>query len=339
MNLALNLEHEKDVASQIALEAGKLIRHYRQEGFEVEEKSHNNPVTIADREASDLSIQHLFEMFPSDGILSEEVADNNVRLRKSRVWIIDPIDGTREFINGTDDYVFSLGLVIDQKPVLGVIYAPERDDLYVGVVGDGMYKNGERVGFSDRETKDLIISVSDTEYKHTLSKYPTLEMAPSGSIAYKLARVASGETDLTFTIAPRSEWDIAAGAAMLEAQGGMVATRDGTRILYNQPKPYLERGLIAGRPDNVAWLQHQLAHFKIPEKRMWVTPQSDAWSMVPPSLQISDKDHHVHLLVNSGGLESAVLLERTIGGWKVVQQVGENRRFIVDLQRDYGAFI
>ena len=329
-----------EIAERIAREAAALLLEHVRRGFAVEEKTPDDPVTIADREASELIVARLRKAFPQDGILSEELADSSDRLTRERVWIVDPIDGTREFVKGTGDYAVSIGLVIRGEPVLGVVAAPARDDVYAGVVGRGVWLNGKVAAFSSRALDAARIAVSDTEFERELRRFGVPGMVPSGSIAYKLARVAAGEADATFTINPRSEWDIAAGHALVRAAGGEFTTRDGGRITYNRELPRLRRGVIGGRPDVVAWLARELEDRRVPEQQQYVRPTDAVWSLLPATDASRLVGHgHVHARHGGGRIEALVCVRRATLGWEIERAEGdpESVRILVsDLQREYG---
>lgn len=335
-----HLHAEREVAERLAREAGALLRDHLRRGLTVDEKTPDDPVTAADREASELIVSGLFDAFPHDGVLSEEAADNAERLTRRRVWIIDPIDGTREYVAGTPDYCVSIGLAIDGRPALGVVYAPAAGDLYSGVVGVGVWKNGVPGGFSDRPLAEAIIAVSDTEHARELSAYALPNMAPSGSIAYKLARVACGEADATFTINPRSEWDIAAGMALVEAAGGVVTRRSGSGIPLNATRPRIRRGLIGGRPDVVAWLRAKLLEVQMPEQQLYLKRGDSVWTLLPEAEaeRLAGKAH-LHVRHKAGQIEALILIERRGGDWDIERAEGDPfalRTLATDLQREYG---
>ncbi|ACO46208.1 3'(2'),5'-bisphosphate nucleotidase CysQ [Deinococcus deserti] len=276
---ASGLAAELQLAVRLAREAGELLRTHLHAGLTVEHKtSADDPVTAADREASTLIIRSLRESYPEDGLLSEEEIDAPERLTRQRVWIVDPIDGTKEFTSGSPDYCVSIGLSIDEQPVLGVVYAPATDELFSGVVGQGVQKNGQAAGFSDRDA--YVVSVSDTEFSRELHRHDLPGMAPSGSIALKLARIAAGEADVTFTISPRSEWDIAAGHALLRASGGDLRRRDGRPVAYNTARPHIEQGLMGGRLEAMNWLDTELASRALPTAHLGLGPQDPAWTVL-----------------------------------------------------------
>ncbi|MBB6017242.1 3'(2'),5'-bisphosphate nucleotidase CysQ [Deinococcus radiopugnans] len=286
-----DLTRELEVASRLAREAGALLLHHRAVGFDVQHKtSLEDPVTVADREASALIVAGLAGAFPNDGLLSEEETDSAARLSQERVWIIDPIDGTSEFIKGTADYCVSIGLAMGDAAVLGVVYAPTTDELFAGVVGQGVWKNGQKVNRGPR-SEGWRVAVSDTEFGRELNRHDLPGMVPSGSIALKLARLSADEADATFTMSPRSEWDIAAGDALVQAAGGTLRRRDGQPVLYNQPSPHLEQGLIAGLPDALEWLEGELSRRRLPTAHLGMKASAPAWSYLETADQAALGGH------------------------------------------------
>ncbi len=302
---------ERQIASTLARQAGELLLEHRAAGFSVEYKtSKDDPVTVADTEASELIVAGLRAAFPGDGILSEELTDTAERLSKRRVWIIDPIDGTAEYVDGTPDFAVSIGLAVDGEAVLGVVNAPARQALYSGVVGENLTKNGEPAGFSTRPPAEALIAVSDTEHRRELHRYPLPQMLPSGSIALKLALIAAGEADATFTMSPRSEWDIAAGMALVQAAGGQVTRRGGGHIALNSPEPAIRQGLIGGRPDVVAWLEDELFRLAVPEQQLGLTDTDEAWALLSPADQERLRgEAHLHIRHAAGQVVALVLLD------------------------------
>ncbi|MEW6420536.1 MAG: 3'(2'),5'-bisphosphate nucleotidase CysQ [Deinococcota bacterium] len=302
----MTLDPELAVATRLALEAGELLRTHLERGLTVEHKtSADDPVTAADREASDLILAGLRAAFPGDGLLSEEAADTSARLGQERVWIVDPIDGTKEFTSGSPDYAVSIGLAVDGAPLLGVVYAPATDELFVGAVGEGVTKNGVPAGFSERT--EYVVSVSDTEFKRELHQHDLPGMVPSGSIALKLARIAAGEADVTFTMSPRSEWDIAAGHALVRAAGGDLQRRDGRPLHYNLRQPHVEQGIIGGRPEAMAWLEGELRARNLPTAHLGLTSADPAWAVLSPEEQVT-LDRHPGVFVRHTGKQVLALL-------------------------------
>lgn len=336
---------ERTVAEALARQAGEVLLRYRRQGFEVELKtSQDDPVTVADREASELIVAGLRAAFPGDGVLSEELLDTAERLGRERVWIIDPIDGTKEYVDGTPDYCVSIGLSVRGQAVLGVVLAPENNELFTGVVGQGVWKNGVPTGFSHRPPQQGVIAVSDTEYTRELHRYPLPSMKPSGSIALKMARIAAGEADATFTMSPRSEWDIAAGMALIAAAGGDTTRRNGQPIMLNSERPAIERGIIAGRPDAATWLSTELRRLELPEQVHGVTPADDVWALAPADAREgAQAGLNLHLR-QAVGLDGAALLAwalvRPTAGQAVLERLDgqEPHRGVLlrDMIRIYG---
>jgi len=203
-------------------------------------------VTQADLEADRILREALQGQFTEYGWLSEETREDAGRFARRRVWIVDPMDGTREFVLKIPEYVVSVALVEAGQPVLGVIYNPLSEDLYEATRGGGTLLNGKPVR-CDREVdgKPLVeVSRSDIEKGRFVDFAAHLELRPCGSIAYKLARLAAGEADSTLSITPKNEWDIAAGVLLVTEAGGRVTDLAGQPYVFNQ-RDTLVNGVIA----------------------------------------------------------------------------------------------
>ncbi|MGA3228363.1 MAG: 3'(2'),5'-bisphosphate nucleotidase CysQ, partial [Candidatus Binatus sp.] len=232
--------------------AGEILRGYwRRGGYEIGSKGHDNPVTAADLEADRAIKKLLRDPFPGYGWLSEETADNDDRLKCRRVWIVDPLDGTKEFIKGIPEFAVAIALVEDGVPVLGVTYNPIKRQMYWAARGVGCHLNTRRVRVTRKRTlkrATVLASRSETARGEWRGFRGMLKVSPTGSVAYKLAMVAAGKADATFTRSPKSEWDIASGAALIIEAGGTITDIKGREIRFNQRNVKLE-GLIA---DNTA---------------------------------------------------------------------------------------
>ncbi len=209
-------------------------------------KSGGDPVTAADR-----AVNEALEGFlpvAGEGWLSEETADDARRLAARRVWVVDPVDGTREFVEGLPEWCISVGLVEDGRPVAGGIRNPATGDTMLGAAGLGVTHNGRPAAVSATESLagvTVLASRSEVrrgEWERFASAPFTVQ--PMGSVAYKMARVAAGLEPATWTLVPKHEWDVAAGAALVLAAGGVVRCLDGTEPDFNRPAPKLD-GLIA----------------------------------------------------------------------------------------------
>lgn len=215
----------------------------------VETKSCGSPVTEADRRINEA----LRTLLPrrDDGWLSEESPDDGKRLSARRIWIVDPIDGTREFVSGLPEWSISIGLVEDGRAVVGGVRNPATGQTIIGAVGRGVTLNGTRV--RPRPTDGLAgaeVLASRTEYDRGRWGPFTggaLRIRPCGSIAYKLALVAAGLADATWTLVPKHEWDVAAGVALLHAAEAEVWIPGGGPLVFNGRVPKMP-GLAASSP-------------------------------------------------------------------------------------------
>jgi myo-inositol-1(or 4)-monophosphatase len=228
------------VAIDAAHVAGHAIRGLYGGKLSIEQKGDSGPVTEADLASNRCICSILLRAFPDDGWLSEETADRPDRLAKSRVWIVDPLDGTWEFTTGVPEFVVSIGLSVEGVAVLGVLYNPITEEMFSGLRGEGAWLNGVPMAVSP--TADLPSStfcVSRTESGKGLLKglERRLNLQPRGSVAYKCGLVAVGRYEGVFTCNPRNEWDICAGVAVIEAAGGRVTDRQGRPYRFNQPDP------------------------------------------------------------------------------------------------------
>lgn len=230
--------------------AAEAVKPFTPGAVEYDEKSsRGDPVT-----AADLAIDEVLRAIlprPGEGWLSEETVDNPDRLDRERVWIVDPLDGTREFVDGIPEWCISVGLVERGRPVAGGIYSPPVDLLVVGSLETGVTRNGEVTGMTGREgLEGARILASRSEWKRgEWDRYDgSFQVIPCGSVAYKLAQVAAGMADGTWTLVPKHEWDVAAGAALTIAAGGTLQHADGTEPKWNQARPKLPNFLAATEP-------------------------------------------------------------------------------------------
>ena len=243
---------EQDLAKiSGALElARKTVSKYTSGKIEATLKDGGDPVTEADVELDKVLREALLE--EGEGWLSEETVDSPERLNKKRVWIVDPIDGTREFVKGIDEWCISIGLVEDGKPIAGGICNPAADELFLGSVETGVTLNGKKVSISkkqDLKGATVLASRSEVDRGEWDSFIDgTMVIIPTGSVAYKLARVAAGLDDITFTLVPKNEWDIAAGVALVIAGGGKLIEKEKAPLVFNRPKTLIS-GLIASGPN------------------------------------------------------------------------------------------
>jgi myo-inositol-1(or 4)-monophosphatase len=238
---------EREVAERAAREAGTIVRRYYASGVEVAEKGPNNPVTRADLEANARIRELVGAAFPDDGWLSEETADSTERLAKRRVWVVDPLDGTKEFIERIPEFAVCIALVEDGRPVVAVEYNPAADRLYAAVRGQGTTANGApaRVSRTERVPDAVVLASRSEDKRGEWDAFKgRVRVKLTGSVAYKLAELATGAGDATFTLTPKNEWDICAGTLLVEEAGGKVTGLAGEPLGFNQAIT-LRPGMIA----------------------------------------------------------------------------------------------
>lgn len=228
--------------------AARVLAAFTPGEIESELKHGGDPLTAADTAVNEAIAAVLPS--PGEGWLSEETADDPSRLAAQRVWIVDPIDGTREFIRGIPEWCVSIGLVEDGVPVAGGILAPASAQRLVGSLETGVTLNGAAVTIDQRDSlSGALVLASRSEVKRGEWErfYATdISIRNMGSVAYKLGLVAAGLADATWTLVPKNEWDVAAGAALVAAAGGAVFGLDGEPRRFNAPNPKLD-GFIATR--------------------------------------------------------------------------------------------
>lgn len=226
--------------------AGARAQQLARDGFDVYTKPDRSPVTTADLEVNRILQEQLSAHFPDDGWLSEESPDDPTRLNKPRVWIVDPIDGTKAYLNGLPEYCISVGLVEQGRPVVAVIFNPSTDELFSARRGAGLYLNGKPVQAQEPQASPPVVMVTPRELRQGRLA-AILERAhcrPMYSIAHALALVAVGRVQATITFEPENEWDLAASVLLVEESGGSMTDGTGKGFRFNQPNPRC-RGVIA----------------------------------------------------------------------------------------------
>jgi len=218
-------------------------------------KDGGDPVTEADVLLDKVLKEILLK--DGEGWLSEETRDNPSRLDKECVWIVDPLDGTREFIQGIPEWCMSIAYIVNGRPEAAGICSPTAGQTILGSRSTGVTLNGQPVKVTDKhDLAGATVLASRSEVKRGEWKQfedAPFEIIPMGSVAYKMARVAAGLDDATFTLVPKNEWDVAAGWLLVEAAGGKVIDKNATIRQFNQPDPLLP-GLLAANPAILAHL-------------------------------------------------------------------------------------
>ncbi len=243
-----------------AIAAGEIILAVRARGLSVERKADRSPVTEADRAAEALIVKRLAEIAPGVPVIAEEsVAAGRIPVVGDRFFLVDPLDGTREFVNGGNDFTVNIGLIREGAPVLGVIYLPASGKLFAGVMGEGAWRAvvrdgviGERSPMQVRpppkEAVDVVASRSHRtpETDAFIARYEVGQLINRGS-SVKFCAVAEGKADLYPRMGTTMQWDTAAGDAILRAAGGRVVTLEGT------PLPYGPTAAVGGEAYRNPW--------------------------------------------------------------------------------------
>ena len=253
----LSSQHRKELCSalqQTARRAGAIVmRHYR-EGVKVEIKDDASPVTAADKEAEALILEELASIAPDIPIISEEAAaDGKVPPPSDQFFLVDALDGTKEFIRGGSDFTVNIALIENKAPVLGVIFAPVPDRLFYSW-GPGnafeIHNSNSPSPLQVRERPDQPVIVASRSHRDPstqafIDSLGSPELISAGS-SLKFCLVAAGEADIYPRFAPTSEWDTGAGHAILLHAGGCMKKLDGAEFLYGKAdRSYLNPGFLA----------------------------------------------------------------------------------------------
>jgi myo-inositol-1(or 4)-monophosphatase len=239
---------ERELAALVGAvrNAGAMVREMVRVGFEVQTKPDRSPVTTVDHEVNRILHEMQRREFPQDGWLSEESPDDPARLTNARVWIVDPIDGTKALVNRMPEFCISAALIERGIPVVAAILNPSTDELFTAVRGGGLFLNDTRVTHSHAREFDPVIMVNAWEFRG--NRWSTLaesaQCRPMYSIANALALVAAGRVQAVLTIEPENEWDLAAGVLLIDESGGAISDAFGKPFAFNQPTPRLH-GVIA----------------------------------------------------------------------------------------------
>lgn len=242
-----------DLLIDAAREAGRIATAFTGQTAQRWEKPDGaGPVTEADLAVNSMLEDVLPAARPDYGWLSEETEDNHARLERSRVFIIDPIDGTRSFADGSRTWAHSLAIAEDGRVTAAVIYLPQRDLLYSAAAGAGAFLNGKRIAVTGQATlsdADILAARPNLEPHHWKNgTAPGFHRSYRPSLAYRLATVAQGRFDGMITLRPSWEWDIAAGDLILREAGGVCTDRQGMPLRFNSCGAKLDGVIATNKP-------------------------------------------------------------------------------------------
>ena len=237
----INLKNIAEALINTFFEAGKIAKQISQRGVKITIKADKSPVTDGDLKVDDILKTKIKNLTPDIPIISEETVDLNIENENKTFWLIDPIDGTREYISKKDEYTLNAALIIDQKPALGIIYAPAKERLFYSYgnysafeINNGrkLVLNCKKINFNQiiglENSGETPNEILDIYKKYKVSQ--TLKMSSS----LKFCILASGEADIYAAKARAFEWDIAAGHAILEHAGGLITTHEEKKFLYGK---------------------------------------------------------------------------------------------------------
>lgn len=250
-----DLRYCSDRALYWAEKAGEAALFYYHGDYDIIDKGNNDPVTRADHASNEVLVDGLKKEFPSYGILSEETEDDGSRLNKDRVWIVDPLDGTKDFIDKTGDFSVMVGLVEEGRPILGVVYKPAGGVVYYAAKDRGAFKKEReggpvRVQVSGRDRfRDMILLTSrfhtSTTAIQAARDLGITDTKTRGSAGLKLSSIAEGEADMNINPSNKTwEWDVAAADVILREAGGKLTDVYENEMNYNKKDPKNHYGYI-----------------------------------------------------------------------------------------------
>jgi myo-inositol-1(or 4)-monophosphatase len=243
------MDNDYALLTSVTREAGDLAAELFSTKIKIWDKSPNNPVSDADIAVNELIKYRLMGTRPDYGWLSEETADDSRRLTARKVWVVDPIDGTRAFIKGRDGFCVSVALVEDGQPVLAALSAPLRGQFFTARAGQGAYVNGMKIKATSRADIQGCAMLADEDL-FTASfwpeAWPQMNLSKPNSIALRMALVACGEADAAVALRPKNEWDMAAATLILDEAGGKWSDHFGQRPPFNRSNPVYATVVAAG---------------------------------------------------------------------------------------------
>jgi myo-inositol-1(or 4)-monophosphatase len=227
-----------ELLAEAVVDAGKRAVAMARAGYKHWAKANNSPVSEVDLALDRQLRERLVAIAPDYGWLSEETADEPARLTRRRVWVVDPIDGTRAFIAEEPDWSVVAALVEDGRPVAGALYAPASDELFVAAAGRGARKNGALIRVSARDSlAGARLSGPRKKLERLAAAADVTTLPRIHSLALRLARVASGELDAALAGAHSHDWDLTAADLLIHEAGGILTDLDGAAPVYNRSDP------------------------------------------------------------------------------------------------------
>ena len=225
---------------------GDIARKFYGGDYKRWNKDGGSPVTEADLAVNKYLCETLTAARPDYGWLSEESADDPARLARSRVFVVDPIDGTVAFLKNRPHFTICAAMVENGKPVCGAIYNPISDELYAARLGGGARRNGKTIHVGSRDAIAECAMLGDRT-QLTCAPWPAMHVQNRNSVAYRLMLVADGSADASVSLSAKRDWDLAAADIILSEAGGLLTDAGGKRLTYNRPST-LQSSLVAANP-------------------------------------------------------------------------------------------
>lgn len=244
-------------------QAGKAVINIYQNDIQVERKSDNSPLTKADKKAHEIISAGLMKLQPDLPMISEEGAHLPYEIRKNwrTYWLVDPLDGTKEFINRNGEFTVNIALIEDGYPIIGVVGQPVEERIYYAAAELGAFEIGpnqlEPVSISTKAAQNSILTLVSKshlseELREEINQQKNIEMISVGS-SLKFCMIANGKADFYPRIGPTSEWDIAAAQCVVEVAGGKVLSLDGERMKYNQKESFTNSNFVVVGDSQYDW--------------------------------------------------------------------------------------
>jgi myo-inositol-1(or 4)-monophosphatase len=248
-------------------EAGDVARTHFDRGVDHWQKPDGTPVSNADLEVNELLHARLVGPRPDYGWLSEETRDDDARLGRRRVWVVDPIDGTRAFLRGDPHWTVSVALVEDGAPVLAAVFNPVMEEFFDAAAQGGARLNNSAINVSPRAQlagSRILMHRSVVGRGDWSAPWPDMMLEMRNSMAYRLCLVAAGQFDATLSISGKSEWDLAAADLIVREAGGIVSAHDGAPFAYNDANHRRPNVLAAGPALHDTLLQRTRQRLNVP---------------------------------------------------------------------------
>lgn len=231
-------------------DAGALAMQYFGENFAVWEKEGGTPVSDADIAVDTLLREQLADARPDYGWLSEETEDDQIRLSRRRVWVVDPIDGTRAFLDGLPHFCQSVALVENGRPMMAALFNPAANEFYEASIGQGAKLNGQPIQVSlQSQIAGCRMAAFAPMFRHPAWReaWPEMDIVQRDSVAYRIALVANAKVDAALGLNTKNDWDLAAADLIVTEAGGMMTSHDGLTLEYNREIP-IQRSFLAAGP-------------------------------------------------------------------------------------------